>query len=74
LLLKTAGIEGDRTEFENTLYDEIDDYTQEMSELSQKLYDKETNYYNKFAAMEKALQQMNQQSSWITSQFSQSSS
>lgn len=39
------------------------------SDLERKLEDIETRYYKKFAAMEQALQKMNSQSSWLSSQL-----
>lgn len=71
LLLQKAGIEGDTTEFTSQLYEQIDDYDDRIAELEEKLIDKENWYYKKFTAMETAISQMNTQSAWLTSQFSQ---
>lgn len=73
-LLVKAGIPGDRTEYDSLLYDEIDGYDKDISSLVDKLADKETNYYTKFSAMEEAISRMNAQSSWLSSQFNNSSS
>jgi flagellar hook-associated protein 2 len=73
VLLQQAGMTGDSTEFDNAIYDEIDDYNDRIKALSNKLIDKEEAYYKKYAALEKYISQMNQQSNWITSQFSQNS-
>ncbi len=68
-LLQKAGIAGDRTEFENLIYDEIDDYDKDIASLLDRLTDKEERYYAKFTAMESAISRMNAQSSWLASQF-----
>ena len=74
ILLQKAGIVGDASEFNNFFYNEIQDYNKRISDLTDKLIDKENNYYKKFAAMEAALSKMNSQSSWLASQFSGSGS
>lgn len=42
----------------------------ELDDLGAYLVRKENHYYNQFAAMEKAISRMNQQSMWLTQQFS----
>ncbi|MEN6313410.1 MAG: flagellar filament capping protein FliD [Clostridiaceae bacterium] len=74
LLLEKAGIQGDTTEFKNLIYKQIDDYDDDIDALIDKLNDKEDRYYAKFTALEKYISQMNTQSSWISQQFSNSSS
>jgi len=69
-LLEKAGTSNDITEFDNILQDDIDDRQDRIDEMIGKLYDKEDRLYAKFTAMEKAMQQMNSQSSWISQQFS----
>jgi flagellar hook-associated protein 2 len=71
ILLETAGITGDMSEFSNTIYDQIKDYNTKISDLSRLLSDKETKYYEKFARLERAISQMNSQSSWLSSQLGQ---
>ncbi len=73
ILLQKAGMPGDRTEFDNMLYHEIDEYEDRMYELQRKLYERETEYYNRFAAMERVLAQMTAQSNWLLAQFSNNS-
>lgn len=68
-LLQKAGLIGDISEFANTLYDEINDYTSKIDELVRKLDDRENRYYSRFVALEKAITQMSSQSSWMMSQF-----
>lgn len=73
-LLEKAGIQGDRTEFDSIIYDEINGYNKSISSLLEKLADKENKYYAKFAALEQAISKMNAQSSWLSSQLGSSSS
>lgn len=72
-LLQKAGITGDRTEFDNLLYDEIDGYDKDIASLLDRLADKEERYYAKFTAMEAAISRMSAQSSWLSSQFNSGS-
>lgn len=74
LLLEKAGIQGDATEYTNLIYKQIDQYDDSISEMIEKLNDKEDRYYAKFTALEKYISQMSVQSSWISQQFSNSSS
>ncbi|NJD02994.1 MAG: flagellar hook-associated protein 2 [Ruminiclostridium sp.] len=69
LLLERAGMEDDRTEYSNSIYTEIDNYNDRISELLEKLSDKENKYYAKFTAMEQAISRMNAQSNWLSSQL-----
>ncbi|WP_165442852.1 flagellar filament capping protein FliD [Senegalia massiliensis] len=69
ILLEKAGIEGDVTEFKNTMNDKIDDYKDRISELLVDLDAKENYYYIMFSRMEKALSQMSAQSSWLNQQM-----
>ncbi|HEX3029892.1 MAG TPA: flagellar filament capping protein FliD [Clostridia bacterium] len=70
-LLEKAGISGDVTEFKNFLSTQIDDYKDRISDFIVKLSNKQTAYYNKFSAMETALNNMNSQSSWLSQQLGQ---
>ncbi len=66
------------TNYENTLTkttlvnltNKLSDDKTKYSEQLEKMQDKETEYYNRFAAMETALAQYSAQMSWLTSQFS----
>jgi flagellar hook-associated protein 2 len=73
MLLQKAGMEGDATQYDNMLYDEIDDYEDDIKELLKKLADKENQYYSKFTTLETYINQMNSQSAYITSLFSSGS-
>lgn len=67
ILLEKAGIVGDVSEINNTIYREIAEYDEEIKRLIDLLTEKENSYYLKYAAMERALAQMSSQSSWLSS-------
>lgn len=69
ILLKKAGLEGDRTEFDNFLNDRVKEYDDRIEDLVEDLARQEDYYYNMFAKMEEAINRMNQQSAWIMSQM-----
>lgn len=69
-LLEKAGITGDVTEFNNIMNKSIQEKDTLIDKLLDKLVSKENSLYAKFTAMEKALNQLNSQSSWLTQQFS----
>ena len=69
ILLKKAGIKGNTTEFNNLLSEQMIQKDKIITELNKKLATKETNYYTMFARLEKAMNQMNSQSSWLTQQL-----
>ncbi len=69
VLLEKAGIAGDLSATSNSLYTELRTYDQRIETLLDKLQDKEDAYYKRFSALETALQKMNQQSSWLSSQL-----
>lgn len=69
VLIEKAGIAGDTSDLTNSIYEEISGYDEEISKLSLLLIQKENRYYAKFAAMEKALSQMQSQSNWLMAQL-----
>lgn len=69
-LLAKAGVIGDSSEYENLLSKELTDDDKKIDDLIIRLSNKEEYWYKKFAAMETAMGYMNQQSAWITQQFS----
>ena len=69
ILLEKAGISGDLSVTNNLLYTELTSYNDRIADMLEKLEDKETAYYKRFSALETALQKMNQQSGWLTSQM-----
>lgn len=73
LLLEKAGIVGDVTEFQNTLNDQIRDFEDRIEKMNELLYKKEESYWQRFTAMEKAIQQMNVQSMWLAQQLNMGS-
>ncbi len=68
-LLEKAGIVGDRSETKSVLAKEILQYDDDAYEMNKKLVAKENALYQKYAAMESALNKLNSQSSWIAQQF-----
>jgi flagellar hook-associated protein 2 len=69
LLLKKAGIKGNTTEFNNLLSEQMLEKDKFITELNKKLANKETNYYAMFSRLEKSMNQMNSQSTWLTQQL-----
>ncbi len=69
LLIEKAGIKGDLSEFKNTLSKDLDDKDKIIKDMERKLYDRENKFYLKFAQLEKAMNQMNAQSSWLAQQL-----
>ncbi len=69
LLLHKAGLEGTTTESENALTREIKEYDKRIEKLLDDLKVKENYYFDMFAQMEKAMQQMNDQSEWLMGQL-----
>ena len=55
---------------ENTLSKQLSSISQRISELTTKYETERTRYWNMFTQMEKALSQLNTQSSWLTQRFS----
>ena len=72
-LVELAGVVSTMSESENSIYDQITRTNKTILTLQDKLSDEETRYWNKFTAMETALQQLNAQSAMLT-QFSGGSS
>jgi len=68
-LLAKAGMIGDFSEFDNTLSTQLDEQDNAINTLIDKLNAKEEQYYQKFSAMETALNNMNSQSAWLSSQL-----
>ncbi|HYE10828.1 MAG TPA: flagellar filament capping protein FliD, partial [Patescibacteria group bacterium] len=64
-----AGFTGDYIDISSYISSQIRNKEQLIDTLTDKLYDKEEQYYQKFAALEKAMSQMSSQSSWIAQQF-----
>lgn len=73
ILLEKAGIKGDFTEFTNLLTKSINDKTTLISALTRKMSEREEKYYAQFSKLEVAMQKLNDQSSWMSQQFSSGS-
>ncbi|WP_373898289.1 flagellar filament capping protein FliD [Haloimpatiens sp. FM7315] len=71
ILLQKSGISGDFTDINNTLSKYLKDKDKAIKEMQKKLFDRENKYYTQFAALEKAMNQLNSQSNWLMQQFSQ---
>lgn len=69
-LLEKAGMTGDRSLYNNTLYQQIAAYDREIAELNDELIIKENQYYAQFAQLERLISDMNNQSLWLSRQFS----
>ncbi|MDF2533113.1 MAG: flagellar capping protein, partial [Clostridia bacterium] len=69
LLIEKAGFTGDYIDISSYISSQIRSKDQLIDTLTDKLFDKEEQYYQKFAALEKAMSQMSSQSSWIAQQF-----
>ncbi|HWQ29593.1 MAG TPA: flagellar filament capping protein FliD, partial [Negativicutes bacterium] len=65
-LLEKAGISRDASDTVNTMFNLIKDKDDLIDSLLVKLTDKEENYYERFTAMEKAINQMNTQIAWMS--------
>jgi flagellar hook-associated protein 2 len=65
-LLKIAGYKGTSTDTENIISKSIDSYSKKLDSLLESLTKEENRYFTQFAAMEKYISQMNQQSAWLS--------
>lgn len=68
-LLEKAGVQGDYTEYNNLLTNQLSDEVKVISTLTKKLSEDADKYYNQFSKLEVAMQKLNQQSSWLTQQL-----
>lgn len=69
ILVERAGTKGTSSEKNNFLYERIKEYDDMIAKLKTKLIAEQQKYYAKFTQLEKALANMNSQSSWLSSQF-----
>ena len=72
-LEREAGIPGNDVS-DDYLSEQINDYADQIYNLTLKMNDEEDRYYNQFSAMESALQKLSAQSSWLSQQTGSSSS
>lgn len=68
-LLQMAGLEGDRTNDDNTFTTRLEDIDDKIDDLKKELASAQERYWSQFTALEKYINQMNQQSSAILGQF-----
>lgn len=68
-LLQMAGLEGDRTDEDNTLTTKMEDIDKKVKDLKKELASAQERYWSQFTALEKYINQMNQQSSALLGQF-----
>lgn len=69
IMLKKAGIEGTTSFSKNDLTERLKKKETAIFEMERKVSTQEERYYKKFAALEKAMNMFNSQSSWLTSQL-----
>ena len=67
--IEKAGYAGESSEYDNTIFNQTLDYQTDIEEMWERLYKKEDAYYKQFTAMEKAIQDMNNQMNWFMSQL-----
>jgi flagellar hook-associated protein 2 len=68
-LLMKAGMKGDASEFSNAMYTSIVETERRMDTLLDQLIEKENRYYLQYAALERAIGQMNAQMNWLMAQL-----
>ncbi|WP_238858855.1 flagellar filament capping protein FliD [Clostridium sp. YIM B02569] len=70
-LSKKAGLAGGSTEFDNTITKNINDKKKLITQLNSQFTDKENALYNKYSALETAMEQLNAQKSSLASMLGQ---
>lgn len=68
-LVKKAGYKDSRYLVNNTLSKRVKEKEKLIYEMQKKMYKKQDSYYSMFAKLEKAMNDMNAQSSWLASQM-----
>jgi len=71
ILIVEAGTEDGLSATKNNLSKSMIEYDKRMAKLKVSLADEKERYYKKFAALEKSLNALNSQSSWLTSMLGQ---
>lgn len=69
ILVQKAGIKGTSSEIKNFLYDDLQKKDRKIKDMEKSLRDRENKFYIKFAQLEKAMNQLNSQSSWLAQQL-----
>ncbi|KEI16201.1 flagellar filament capping protein FliD [Clostridium haemolyticum] len=70
-LIKKAGYEGSRWAKDNDLSKNIVKQEKKIKDLEKIMFDKQERYYQMFARLEKAMNQMNAQANWLSGQMGQ---
>jgi flagellar hook-associated protein 2 len=68
-LLEKAGVAGDRSHYNNSLYSQISKYDEKIDRMNEELIMKENMYYLQFSRLESLINEMNMQSAWLSQQF-----
>ncbi|MTK10641.1 MAG: flagellar filament capping protein FliD [Clostridiaceae bacterium] len=68
-LLKKAGYQGTVSDLTNSITKQLNDQDKAISEMNKKLADKQEKYYQMFAKLETAMNNMNAQQSWLAQQL-----
>ncbi|MBI6872725.1 flagellar filament capping protein FliD [Clostridium aciditolerans] len=68
-LLKKAGYVGTASEATNTITKQLNNQDKAITEMNKKLADKQEKYYQMFAKLETAMNNMNAQQSWLAQQL-----
>lgn len=68
-LVELAGVKGKASEVNNTLYNRLKAIDDKIATLKRTYEKQKARYWNQFNAMEKAIANMNSQSSWLTQQL-----
>ncbi len=66
ILIDEAGMDSSITSDDNYLSERMKEYDEKLEALKEDLEDEKERYYKKFTALEKALNNLNAQSSWLT--------
>lgn len=73
-LITLAGMPNEVSADNNSMYDQLKEISDKITEYTEQYKSDQTKYYNQFTQLEVYMEQMNQQSSWISSMVSGSSS
>lgn len=68
-LIEKAGLVGDLSQYSNILSSLLDNYDSRIDDLLDDLAVSEKKYYQQFASMEKAMSELQNQSTWLTQQL-----
>lgn len=66
-LLVIAGKQNDSSQYDNDIYNQLKGMNTQITDYTTDLKNEETRYYNEFEQLEMYMQQMNTQSSWLSS-------